>query len=163
MKLFLSYGSLDTKKRILLFILISLCLCSVVFIFYNSLLPPSESSEQSDAVGGFIESILPEGAPITEFLVENVRVAAHFAEFFALGSFVALILVFFSCRPIILAVPSVAAGIFVGLLDETVQIFSGRGPEIFDVWVDAFGYFTATAVVISVYFVIALVRRKREN
>ena len=154
MKLFLPYGSLDTKRRALLFVLLSLCLLALAFIFYNSSLSPSASGEQSDAVGGVIESVLPEGAPITDFLVTNIRVTAHFAEFFLLGALVSLTLVLFSYRPIVLAIPSAVVGVLIGLTDETVQYFSARGPEILDVWIDAFGYFAATVTVILIYLAV---------
>ena len=165
MKLFLPYGSLDTKKKVLFFVLLSLCLLALVFIFYNSSLPSAVSGEQSEAVGGAIESVLPEDSPIADFLVTNIRVTAHFAEFFLLGALVSLTLAFFSYRPIILAVPSVISGVLIGLADETVQYFSARGPEILDVWGDAFGYFTAAVAVNLIYLAVRFLgaRAKKET
>ena len=163
MMLFLPYRSLSVKKRATLFVLLSLFLLSLAFIFYNSSLPPAESSEESGKVGGFLALIFPEGAPFTEFLLTNLREIAHFAEFFILGVFSALMLVLFSYRPMTLAAASVIFGHLVGFLDETVQIFSGRGPEITDVWLDTLGYFTATALVIITHFAATVLRRKKEK
>ena len=40
---------------------------------------------------------------------------------------------------ILKTVKSFSYGVAVALLDETIQIFNGRGPEIIDVWIDALG------------------------
>lgn len=153
MELFTPYKSLDTKKRVLLFVLLSLCILSLAFIFYNSSLPPEKSDEQSTAVGEVIDEIvdtvLPESPPVKDSI--NLRKMAHFFEFFMLGVAVSLTIVFFSRRPIVLVLPSVFFGGFVGFVDETVQIFSRRAPAILDVWIDTFGYATATAAVFLIY------------
>ena len=42
----------------------------------------------------------------------------------------------------------------VALLDETVQIFSDRGPAISDVWIDVLGYFVANILVYLIAFLV---------
>lgn len=167
MELFTPYKSLDTKKRVLLFVLLSLCVLSLAFIFYNSSLPPEKSDEQSTAVGEVIEevvdTVLPENAPVKDAIILNLRKLAHFFEFFMLGAEVALILVFFSYRPTMLGLTSVFLGGFVGFLDETVQIFSGRGPAILDVWIDTCGYAVSTVFVIFIYHALLLLREKTKK
>lgn len=37
-------------------------------------------------------------------------------------------------------------GIFVGLVDETIQFFSSRGSLVTDVWIDTFGVFLGLAI-----------------
>ena len=44
-------------------------------------------------------------------------------------------------------------GMFIALLDETVQIFSKRGTSVKDIWIDLFGYVTFTAI----SYIIALI------
>ena len=72
-------------------------------------------------------------------LNHTIRKLAHFSEFFLLGA-----------EMYHLAAESkrtgaaAAAGVllrcnFCALIDETIQIFSGRGPDIKDVWLDTFG------------------------
>ena len=160
MSLFVPYGTLATRRRVLLFVLLSLLVITLSFIFYNSLLPPEKSAEESDAVGELVESVLPSGTPVTDFLVANIRPTAHFLEFFALGAVTALLLVFFSYRPLVLSLLSVCIGALTGLIDESLQSFSSRAPEVVDVWVDTLGYFCATVAVVSVYFITRLVRAR---
>lgn len=163
MKLFRSYESLARRERITLFTLISLTALSLAFIFYNSLLPPAASGEESAAVGGFLSLLLPEGAWITEFILENLRSLAHFAEFFVLGALTAAMIHLFSYKPAVLIFPSVVFGLLVGFFDETVQIFSGRGPEIVDVWVDTLGYLTATLAVLLIWLIARRIQGKEKG
>lgn len=45
------------------------------------------------------------------------------------------------------ALTSVRFAFYVAFIDETIQIFSGRGPQIADVWLDVFGAFCGTTIV----------------
>ena len=53
---------------------------------------------------------------------------------------------------------------FIAFLDETVQIFSGRGPEISDVWIDIFGFLTLFAITLGAAFAARVIMNKlRKN
>lgn len=41
---------------------------------------------------------------------------------------------------------SVRFAFYIAFIDETIQIFSGRGPQIADVWLDVFGAFCGAAI-----------------
>ena len=69
----------------------------------------------------------------------TVRKAAHVAEFFLLSLFTAL----FLRRRALLAFPVCFAAAF---LDETIQLFSDRGAQVQDVWIDLIGIAVGTAL-----------------
>ena len=53
---------------------------------------------------------------------------------------------------------------FIAFLDETVQIFVGRGPEITDVWIDVFGFSALFAITIVAAFTVRVLMNKlRKN
>lgn len=133
----------DIKKTIkwLKIALILLMACTVAFIFVNSALPPEQSSEQSDAVGNFIGQIIPPDTDLGAFVQQYLRKIAHFTEYGLLGIEIALyILAFERKRAVVLH--SIAVPFAVGLIDESIQMASGRGPSIGDVWIDVGGFFT---------------------
>ena len=158
------------KIKLLLALRIALIvciICTLSFTFYQSVLTQEASAEQSEAVGGFLGEIFPPDTQTGEFVQENVREIAHFTEFFFLGLFLSLYVVIF--------LPSVGAAVrarvrymiysliicpIVPLIDETIQIFSGRGPEIADVWLDIFGYLTSTLSIYLSYLLIGIISRR---
>lgn len=132
---------------------------TLLFIFINSALPPALSSAESEAAGGFLTLIFPEGTLFHTLIVGNIRKIAHFAEFFVLGIQIALWVCLFTSRYKLTLPLSLFAVSGVAALDEVIQIFSGRGPSVFDVMLDVFGASVALGLVYSVYFVIKLEKR----
>ncbi|MBR6040477.1 MAG: VanZ family protein [Clostridia bacterium] len=116
-------------KRIALLIATGLTL---VFIFGQSMLPQSVSAEES---GWLTENVLNPVldllgiGPLTHHMVRKI---AHVAEFTILS--VLLTLCF---RGQI--VKSAGAGFAAAFLDESIQLLSGRGASITDVWIDLIG------------------------
>ena len=131
------------KNRIELsrLLLRALIFATVVFIIVNSMFPPELSEEQSDAVGGFLSQIIPADTPLGAFIFDNLRKIAHFAEYGLLGAEIAVYVLISDdkLRPK-QALLSLTVGPVLGFVDETVQIFSGRGPAIVDVWIDIGGF-----------------------
>ncbi len=148
-------------------VLLSLIICTLLFIFSQSILPAEQSAEASDGFSGFLELIISSDTPFGSFIHTNIRKIAHFAEFFMLGFFVSLYVSLFlpeidselRARVRFIIYSAVAAPI-VALLDETIQVFSARGPQITDVWIDTWGYITAALIVYGVLLVRFLVRKK---
>ncbi len=132
---------------------------TVAFIFSQSILPPEKSSEASGTVGDIVAEIIPPETEVGGFIQINLRKLAHFTEFFLLGIECSLFVFFFVKRPLYMVLSFPAAAI-VALVDETIQIFSGRGPSIIDVWIDIFGFFTASVLVYTVCFISALIYKK---
>ncbi len=140
--------------RILLLLLIA---ATLVFIFLQSTKPPQKSQAESDKVGEIVGEIIPPGTPAGDYVQENIRKIAHFTEFFFLGCEVSLYVILFLPR-IKWAALSFPTALIVAFFDESIQIFSNRGPSVKDVWIDFFGFafasacfYTVAAIVIFIY------------
>lgn len=136
---------------------------TVASFFVQSALPPEASSAESDAVSDAIEPIIPSDTPVGEFVHPNIRKIGHFAEFGLLGLEAALLVFFYSKRKAVGTLRSFACAQFIALADETVQIFSGRGPEISDVWIDIFGFSTLFAITLCMAVAIRALTNKLRN
>ena len=150
--------SVKTMKiiKILLLVLIAL---NVAFIFVQSLLPPEESSKESSTVGDIIEEIIPPDTKPGAFVQTNLRKIAHFVEFASLGAFVSLYLILFARKHAFVAL-SFPSALLVGFLDETLQLFSGRGASVKDVWIDFSGFLSASLIFYTGYLLICLIRKQ---
>ena len=157
----------DKSLEIFRIILAVLMLGTLIFIFVNSALPPEVSDEQSAAVGGFITSLLPEGTRLHSFVSEYIRKIAHFTEYGLLGIETALYVLLYAKRRGRAVLTTLPLPLFVGFTDETVQIFSGRGPAISDVWIDIGGFFffgsIAYGVLLGGYAIALRIIKSREK
>jgi len=142
-----------------------LILCTLLFTFYQSALPKEESGEVSDNVSEKLEPIIPSDTPTGEFVHTNIRKIAHVVEFGTLGFFVSLLVIL-----LMLDIPSMSARVHLliytymiapvtALIDETIQIFSGRGPMISDLWLDVLGFVTVATSVFLIYLAALLILR----
>lgn len=118
---------------VLLFILLTLS-----FIWSRSMKSRAESAAESAAVGAFLTPFLEwfvgEGN-VTDHLVRKL---AHFCEFGLLGVETAL---WFSLREKHFRFPFGAAlGFLAAAVDETIQLFVGRGSQFSDVLLDFCGF-----------------------
>ena len=121
----------------------------IAVIWLHSMMPPSISARESGFLFAFLNPLLTAifGGNATEFLLRKL---GHFTEFFVLG--------FLVWHNINLNMKtrhmdkryrfllSVGCCAVVAFFDETIQIFSGRGPSIVDVWIDIGGAFCATVL-----------------
>lgn len=146
--------------RISKIVLICLIIATLSFIFVQSMLTPEVSKAESDAVGEIVEEIIPPDTPPGEYVQKNLRKIGHFVEFALLGTEVAFFIFLFARRMRYAAAAIVLAPI-VALCDETIQIFSGRGPAIADVWVDTAGFVSFSLLVYLFCFAIILIRKKQ--
>ena len=127
------------RRKLLLVLLVLILL----FIWGQSCLPSALSDRESgsvlDASRPFLERLLGEGR-VTMYLIRKL---AHFAEYFALGCVASLLF------PLSLHRQALCAGLclLAGLLDETIQIFSGRGDQVRDIWLDFAGALAAILIV----------------
>ncbi len=115
-------------------------LATLLFIFINSALPPAKSAEQSSKVENIITSIIPPDTSLGQFVIKYIRKIAHFTEYGMLGIEFALMIRLLAKRKNKCAALSLAVPLFVGFVDESIQILSKRGPSISDVWIDIGGY-----------------------
>ena len=143
------------KKRryIILFCLI------LAFIWGNSML----SREASGAISHFIADVFGGEQGATEEGHHFVRKLAHFSEFAALGATFLLLSGEYTRDKIKRAFSAAFVGIFVPLADETIQIFSGRGPALSDVWIDAAGYAFGTLLTVAVLQIILRAGKNKDQ
>ena len=131
------------KKTLTILIVLTLAV-----IWGHSLLGKEASSEESSLVMEIVKPILElivGKGNVTEHLVRKL---AHFSEFSVLGTELQL---FFALtkREKDAFLLSLAHGLFAALADETIQIFTGRGPMIQDVWIDVFGVTAGTLIALA--------------
>ena len=138
------------RNKILTVLLILL----LIYICGHSCMPTEVSREESGTVLELLRPLLSLIVGADNVTLHLVRKLAHFTEFFCLGVVLALRFPF-------RRVPQLLAGgaaLLTGFIDETIQIFSGRGPAISDVWLD----FSGSALAILLLALIrALLRRSR--
>ena len=146
------------SKRIIKFALLILIMLTIAFIFVQSLMPPEKSAAESSAVGEFIEQIIPPETKPGEFIQTNIRKIAHFVEFAALGAELSIYLIFFARQRMKIAL-SFPSALIVGFFDESLQLFSGRGASVKDVWIDFFGFIFASLIVYTGYAFFCLIRK----
>lgn len=112
----------------------------LLFIWGNSLLPPSWSWRVSGVVQEAVEQVLPvEQADglIGQVKGFTVRKLAHMSEFALLGALLALLTCAHSRRDRVALM--LLLGLLAALLDETIQKFTGRTSSVLDVWLDFSG------------------------
>ncbi len=145
---------------------VAVCLLYVAWIFSNSLKTASESIEQSGEVTDGVAQVFKWLAPNSfwanaskeelEVLHAYVREGAHFLEFALLGVLCSCVFFAFQGKGLQALFPFLG-GLFVGVIDEILQLFSkGRAFEWTDILIDFGGvlfgcslaFFVATAVVI---------------
>ena len=139
----------------------------LLFIWGHSLIPQTRSAEESLGMMIFLQKILDFLHIPIQLTDHIVRKLAHFAEHAAAG--IILGCYFFpevSERgtlkgKLLKAATPFAAGFFIGFIDETVQLFSGRGASITDVWIDFAGICCGAAATGLVIFVIYAVNKRK--
>ena len=127
------------RKRIGTVLLLLAILAALAFIWGNSLESAVESSLKSGRVRELIE-------PLMELLVGQgnvtdhmVRKLAHLTEFAVLGALL-LLLTAAAFRVRLQSVLNCQFFLLLAALtDETIQLFTGRGSQVRDVWLDFAG------------------------
>lgn len=144
------------KTKIILIVLFALVLC---FIWGNSLLPPETSAKFSSAVGELLSRLFGSGDGEGSVGGMPVRKLAHLVEFCALGVVVAFLLRFASSREVKIGA-TVTVGLAIPMIDETIQIFSGRGSSLSDVWIDVGGFVIGCAIAYLALYLIEKFKNK---
>ena len=151
------------KRKTIRIILLILMVLTVLFIWSNSLWSKDASAAQSGTVRAALQNMLDTlGIPL-QLTDHFVRKAAHFLQFFLFGTEVTLYHIFGDhfCRR---DAGTIAVTVFgTAFLDETLQIFSDRGPMIADVWLDGAGGLTAMLLVFAFYFLFSARGRRRKT
>lgn len=124
-----------------------------------------QSGEASQALSrGVLEKVKPAlevvvgAGNATDYLVRKL---AHFTEFAAFGLQLALLLILFGRvrpQPVI---NCAFLGLLVAVIDETIQIFSYRGAQLQDVWLDFAGLCAGLLVTLGIYLLRQARRRAK--
>ena len=153
---------MEKRNKKAITILSCVIAATLAFIWIHSCMGQEESSEES----GFFFEVL---CPILEIVAGKgnvtelfIRKLAHFTEFFGLGLELMLFmrLVLISSPKIIRFINAWILGTLCALIDETIQIFSGRGPMVQDVWLDSAGCFCGVLVMMCGILIIEKKKRK---
>lgn len=144
-------NSKENKKNI--YILNALIVIMLIFIWGHSMVPAVQSSEESGYWATYLIPILKMfvGEKLaTEYLVRKL---AHFSEYAVFGFIVSLRVRQSQKLDIKLIGKAEGASFLTAFLDESIQVLSGRGPMITDVWIDSFGAFTGIFLCSLIVFV----------
>lgn len=157
----------NTVKQILCLMLIGVTL---LFIFYNSAQKVPDSKRASASVAAIIADVATdsgekEPSAFSAFLLNYLRKAAHAVEFFALGAELSVLLVVLRTKKITLQAVwnTLSAVLLFAVVDESIQIFSGRGPRVQDVWIDFAGGAAAVALVLSLIGIVHACRGRKQK
>lgn len=146
-------------------IIAAVCLVlNLMFIWGNSCIGRPQSQKVSDTVMySVIEAIPSIGIKVAEsessihMLSHIIRKCAHVTEFLMLAVWLSIIY----SKWIDAVLRVIFSGIMVALIDETIQIFSGRGSTISDVWVDTIGVVIGTVVSFITMYIIQVVNDRK--
>lgn len=135
-----------TKARIPLIIVCILTALTVIFIFSRSIPDKVDSDKESSRVVALFELVFGEGNVNGKL----VRKLAHFTEFATLGAELSVLLWVMRKKSLQAYLNVTFAAATVALCDETIQIFSGRGPQVQDVWLDISGAVFGIALLLGI-------------
>lgn len=129
---------------------------TLAFIFFNSLAGQEESARESAFVMQLIEPLLELFVGKGNVTQHLVRKLAHFCEFGLLGCLLGV-----QCKK-----PNCGALLFAlltALTDETIQIFTGRGSQVQDVWLDFAGAVTGMIAACLLLWISQTITKRRKN
>ena len=152
---------MSKKRKIFVIIMAVITALTLGFILINSIIPPKKSAQSSAGLYESFKPVFDFIFGVDKFTHTHFRQTAHFVEYFVLGIEVALLYIgaFDMKKQSLFSMFS--AGLYVSVLDESLQIISGRGPEVVDVLTDYAGYLLAVVCCFLIFYLIKY--RKRKN
>jgi len=165
---------LSKKRKIIVITLIILFIGSVLLVWGQSLLPASSetpkeevvldvglnSHDQSEIVYEASKDTLDKVFGKNKIELPKFRKIAHVVEYVGVGLLFNLLILALGKYDIKTSFWSLSIGLFIGVIDESLQILSKRGPEVYDILVDFLGVLIVTAVFMGVYFIIQKANKK---
>jgi len=142
----------DKKRRILLILVI----LTLAFIFGQSLLDEAVSSKISTDVSYKVVKPVYKAITGTRNLPFDIRDFAHVVEFSVLGF--ELQLLARNKKKALSLIKTVSYCGFVALIDESIQFFSDRSPQVKDIWFDTLG---AAVGALFGFLIVLLIERER--
>ena len=137
-------------------ILLCLLILVLLLIWGQSCLPADLSRQESKGIFDLIKPVLVFFLGEDQVTHHLIRKLAHFTEFFLLGGLISLLL------PMDWKKRLLCCGfcLLAAFLDETIQVFSDRGDQVVDVWLDFAGA-AAGILLVTGFRYLASVRHSR--
>lgn len=137
-------------------------LCTLMFIFSNSSVDTETSKQQSGRIVELVKDIMGSLLSIEDDqLTHIVRKTAHFVEYCALGFEFALLAFYlsFGCkiRDVIYAA---SVSLLTANIDELIQLYSGRGSMVSDVFLDFGGALAGIFIGYAVSYLVRYIYRR---
>ena len=156
------------KRKVACLVLLVTIFLTLLFIFGNSIVPRNESEDLSNKVNETVGEVITavtgkEDSSLEDFFTNYHRKIAHFLEFAFLGFQVVLLLHFASrCH-----FPSLLSGALlsfaVASFDEGIQVLTGRGDQVTDIFIDVCGYLSAYLIGALVLYLVFWRRRAKKD
>jgi len=155
------------RRRILTVLIIA----TIAFIWIHSMIQTEISAQESGWVMELIRPFLELFAGKGMVTQHMVRKLAHFSEFFLLGAELTLYGMFFSKggrvkderRAAAVFLKSALFGLAAAAVDEIIQIFAKRGPQVKDVLLDFTGVLAGTLLIILICGIAGRIRNRHEK
>ncbi|MCR5610927.1 MAG: VanZ family protein [Clostridiales bacterium] len=140
----------ENKKRLVVLVAAALV---IAFIWSQSVISSADSAKES---AWFTKNVLNPVLKLFGLSVKDhvTRKIAHAFEFSVVGFLIAALN---EWKP----VRCLYAGLTVALLDETIQIFTKRGPSVKDVWIDLAGVAAGFLISFLVHLLLRRMRRRK--
>lgn len=158
------------KKAVLKIILYFSITLTLSFIFINSALPKTISSEGSGSVYkaliSAVSTLFGENfatAFSQKFTPLFLRKLTHFLEFSLLSVQIITVYALSNRLTIKNLFELFAIGLLVAVVDESIQILSQRGASVIDVLIDLSGYALVLLVYCGLYFLVKKRKKEKDN
>lgn len=154
---------MSKKRKISIIVLSILIFLTLSFIWGNSMVSKGASGQGSSSI---FQKIVK---PITDFLFgkdnfthAHFRKTIHAVEFFVLSLEIVGLYLLINKLHGVNYFTIFTYGIFVAVIDESIQILSNRGAMVVDVLIDYLGYVIGVALCYLVVFICNKLKRKKE-
>jgi len=151
---------LSAKRIVLLSIVSILLVLTLSFIWGNSFVSMENSASESGKVYATLK-------PFFDFVFGKdvithnfCRKLAHATEFMVLAFEIAGIYAVLN-RYNVRYLETVSYGLFVAVIDESIQLISNRGSQVKDVLIDYFGYIVGIVCSYLLYLIIMLLKKRK--
>lgn len=157
------------KHKIAVGICVILIILTVGFIWNNSRKTEEVSNQQSSVVTEKVDKVLSDNnaqASDATFkaLMNKVRKAAHAIEFFILGIEISALSFILKKRFLPQSLWNILSSVLaIAVVDEAIQILSGRGPKVQDVLIDFCGAAIGFLLALLIRFIITSCRKGKRK
>ncbi len=166
---------MSVKRKVFTIILSVLLGLSLIFVWGQSLLPASTETDKADviinvglnshdqseavyeATKGAVDAVFGKG----KIELPHFRKLAHIAEYIVVSLIFNLLLLTLNRYKAHSVFWSLSSGLFIAVIDESLQIISKRGPEIYDVLVDFLGVATVSIIFLGIILLAKFIKHKK--